>query len=293
MNLVTQRLAAESSTGLSDAVVISSLAMDWVQEWNPFLSSKLGLVVADEDYHGEPRNDDFYELSGGLYYQETRDSNIPLAEYEDSVFSPYVRLIDLHRTVTVGTIERLSGLRHSSMQPGIGRSLWLVLFLALSAVNGAVAGAEAGPRIGAGDKVRINVFGEDDLSVSERVSDRGTIAYPLLGELRVANMTPAELQEMITSRLRGPYLVDPRVTVSIEEYREFFVMGQVNRPGGYAYQPGLTIRKAISIAGGYTDRASRTKVFLVFEGEPGKEQRVGQDDPFGPGDTIVVKESLF
>ena len=180
------------------------------------------------------------------------------------------------------------------MRLGLSGPLYLILLLALALfVPGVHADTMAGHRLGPGDKVRIAVFGEDDLSVSERVSDRGTIAYPLLGELRVDNLTTDELAQMIDSRLRGPYLVDPRVTVSIEEYREFFVMGQVNRPGGYAYLPGLTIRKAVSIAGGYTERASRTKLFMISEGEPGKERRADQDDPVRPGDTIVVKESLF
>lgn len=165
----------------------------------------------------------------------------------------------------------------------------------LGCLAGACLAADglAGYRLSAGDKVRIAVFGEDDLTVSERVSDRGTISYPLLGELRVAGMTPAELETTVADRLRGPYLVNPRVRVSIEEYREFFVMGQVNRPGSYAYLPGLSVRKAISIAGGFTERASRNKVFVVSEQAPQDERRVKQDDDVMPGDTIVVKESFF
>ena len=150
-----------------------------------------------------------------------------------------------------------------------------------------------GYRLSSGDKVRIAVFGEDDLTVTGQVSDRGTISYPLLGELKVAGLTPGGLEDLVASRLRGPYLVDPRVTVSIEAYRQFFVMGQVNKPGSYAYLPGLTVRKAISIAGGYTERASRNKTFVVPESENKQERKVGQDDQVGPGDTIVVKESFF
>jgi protein involved in polysaccharide export with SLBB domain len=174
---------------------------------------------------------------------------------------------------------------------------FLPSILLVASVLFGVAGAWGGPlegyRLSSGDKVRIAVFGEDDLTVSERVSDRGTISFPLLGELNVANLTPGELEALVASRLRGPYLVDPRVSVSIEEYREFFVMGQVNRPGNYAFLPGLTVRKAISIAGGFTERASRNKVFVVSEDESRRERRVGQDDGVGPGDTIIVKESFF
>lgn len=177
-------------------------------------------------------------------------------------------------------------------------SLSIALLLALVAAWGASGAALAADalenyRLSSGDKLRIAVFGEEDLTVTERVSARGTIAYPLIGELAVAGLTPAQLEALVAERLRGPYLVDPRVSVSIEEYRQFFVMGQVNKPGSYAYLPGLTIRKAISIAGGYTERASRNKVFVVSEGRPNQERRVGQDDGIGPGDTVVVKESFF
>ena len=150
-----------------------------------------------------------------------------------------------------------------------------------------------GYRLSAGDRVRIAVFGEDDLTVTGQVSARGTISYPLLGELKVTGLTPGELEHLVASRLRGPYLVDPRVSVSIEGYREFFVMGQVNRPGSFPYLPGLTVRKAISVAGGYTERASRSKLFVVSEGNPKQERKVGQDDAIGPGDTVIVKESFF
>lgn len=148
-------------------------------------------------------------------------------------------------------------------------------------------------RLSAGDKVRVAVFGEDDLTVTSQVSARGTISYPLLGELNVRGLTPGDIEELVASRLRGPYLVNPRVTVSIEEYRQFFVMGQVNKPGSYAYLPGLTVRKAISVAGGYTERASRSKTYVVSEGDTKQERKVGQDDQIGPGDTIIVKESFF
>ncbi len=168
---------------------------------------------------------------------------------------------------------------------------WLVMLLPWGLGNG--SDSLQGYRLSAGDKVRIAVFGEDDLTVTSQVSARGTISFPLLGELKVADLTPGDLENLVASRLRGPYLVDPRVSVSIEEYRQFFVMGQVNKPGSYAYLPGLTVRKAVSIAGGYTERASRSKIFVVSEGDSRQERKVGQDDPLGPGDTIIVKESFF
>lgn len=183
----------------------------------------------------------------------------------------------------------------SHMPVYVARLRVLLLFLVAVAMGGGVWAADvlSGYKLSSGDKVRIAVFGEPDLSVSERVSDRGTISFPLLGELPVAGLSPDELEGLITSRLKGPYLVDPRVTVSIEEYRQFFVMGQVNRPGSYPYAPGLTVRKAISIAGGFTERASRGKIFIVSERPAPEERKVGEGDAIGPGDTVVVKESFF
>lgn len=161
--------------------------------------------------------------------------------------------------------------------------------------QGAVSAADdlRGYRLSAGDKIHVSVFGEPDLSVTERVSDRGSVSFPLLGELHVRGMTLDDVERLITSGLKGPYLVDPRVSVGIDEYREFFVMGQVQRPGSYPYLPGLTVRKAISVAGGFTERASRSKVYVVSEEQPQHERRVKHNESVGPGDTVVVKESFF
>lgn len=167
-----------------------------------------------------------------------------------------------------------------------------LLLLIVPFVNG-VAQVAGDYLLSAGDRVRIAVFGEPELSLTARIDGSGAISYPLLGELTAAGLTSEALERLIADRLRGPYLVDPKVTVSIEEYREFFVMGQVNRPGSYPYVPGLTVRRAITIAGGFTDIAARRKLFLIPEQSPQTERRVDQDAPVGPGDTLIVKESLF
>jgi polysaccharide biosynthesis/export protein VpsN len=169
----------------------------------------------------------------------------------------------------------------------------LPLFLALGPHATQAADPRSGYGLGAGDRVRITVFGEPELSVSEWVNDRGTIRYPLLGDLQVRGLTPVDVEGLVIGRLKGPYLVDPGVSVSVEEYRPFFVMGQVNRPGSYPYSPGLTVRKAISFAGGFTERASRGKIFLASEEAPQEERKVEETDPVGPSDTIIVKGSFF
>lgn len=152
----------------------------------------------------------------------------------------------------------------------------------------------SGYRLGSGDVVRIDVFGESDLSVEVRLSDGGTISYPFLGELRVGGLSVVELEQMIVTGLKGPYLVDPKVSATIVEYRQFFINGEVENPGGYPFQPGLTLRKAISLAGGFTERASHKKLFLIHDNDPSQQaSRVDMDTRIRPGDVITVKQSLF
>ena len=149
-------------------------------------------------------------------------------------------------------------------------------------------------RLDTGDKIRIQVYNEDDLYLEARVNDSGIISYPFLGNIQVVGLTPSQLEQEIARKLKGDYLIDPKVSVDIMEYRQFYVNGEVQSPGGYPFQPGITVRKAISVAGGFKERASRDKVFLIREGinndEPAK---VSLDDRILPGDIITVEESFF
>ncbi|MBI3147052.1 MAG: polysaccharide export protein [Betaproteobacteria bacterium] len=150
-------------------------------------------------------------------------------------------------------------------------------------------------KLGSGDVITIRVFGEDDLSRDKvRLTDAGTLSYPVLGELLVAGKTVGELEQAITNGLRGRYLVNPRISVSIDEYRQFFINGQVEKPGGYAFQPGLTVRKAVSLAGGFKERASPNKIFLIRDGDASnKPLKVDLNAPVNPGDVLTVEESFF
>jgi len=150
-------------------------------------------------------------------------------------------------------------------------------------------------RLGAGDVVNIRVFGEDDLSKEKiRLTDAGTVPYPVLGELRVLGLTVGDLERLITDGLKGRYLVNPRVSVQIEEYRPFYVNGMVEKPGGYPYQPGLTVRKAASLAGGFKERASSSKMYVIREGDTSqKPVKVDLNTVIGPGDILTIEESFF
>ncbi|MCB4358679.1 polysaccharide biosynthesis/export family protein [Quatrionicoccus australiensis] len=150
-------------------------------------------------------------------------------------------------------------------------------------------------KLAAGDVISIRVLGEDDLNREKiRLTDAGSISYPALGEIRVMNMTIGDLEKIITDGLRGRFLVNPKVSVQIDEYRPFYINGMVDKPGGYPFQPGLTVRKAASLAGGFKERASVNKVFIIRESDPAqRSQNASLNSPVYPGDIVTVEESFF
>ncbi len=149
-------------------------------------------------------------------------------------------------------------------------------------------------KLGSGDTIEIHVFQEPDLSVQEKISNTGTIDFPLIGYIKIAGLTLAETEALLDKKLRGDYLIDPQISVSVVSHRPFFVTGAVRGPGSYEYHPGMSVRQAIAIAGDFTDRASRSKIYIIREGESSaNRKKIKLDEPVGPGDTITVKESLF
>jgi protein involved in polysaccharide export with SLBB domain len=150
-------------------------------------------------------------------------------------------------------------------------------------------------KLGSGDMISIRVLGEDDLKRERvRLSDAGTVSFPVLGEIKVKGMTVGALEDYITKGLKGRYLLNPQVTIAIEEYRNFFVNGMVEKPGGYPFSPGLTVRKAISIAGGFKERASREKINIIRDDDPKQTpRRVDLNTAVSPGDILTIEESFF
>jgi polysaccharide export outer membrane protein len=169
------------------------------------------------------------------------------------------------------------------------------LLCALCSVWAAAQESVSSYRLGAGDVVSVQVLGEEDLKRERiRLSDAATISYPILGEIRLAGKTVGELERLIHDGLKGRYLVNPQVTVTINEYRNFFINGQIERPGGYPFIPGLTVRKAVSLAGGFKERASRDKIFVISEEDRTHTPRkVDLNASVNPGDIITVEESFF
>jgi protein involved in polysaccharide export with SLBB domain len=150
-------------------------------------------------------------------------------------------------------------------------------------------------RLGVGEIISIRVYGgEEELTFPRiRLNDRAVLALPF-GDFPTFGHTTRELETAITNKLKGQYLLRPRVWVNIEEYRPFFMQGQVMRPGGYPYQPGLSVLRAITIAGGFRERASQRKIFVVRENDKTNTPvKVDLKSAVRPGDTVIVEESFF
>ena len=154
---------------------------------------------------------------------------------------------------------------------------------------------DTGYRVDSGDRVSITVYQEDDLNIKDvRVRDNGTISFPLLGELQVRGLTSNQIGNLVTRRLFDGYLKNPNVTVSIDAYRLYYIKGEVSRPGGYSYMDGLTVEKAVALAGGYTVRAAENDIKVVRETDPDNPMDVNRPStPVLPGDVITVGESFF
>jgi len=156
------------------------------------------------------------------------------------------------------------------------------------------------------DVLKINVYEHPDLSVSLRVSSDGTITFPLLGTIKVAGLSEKEVQEKITRMLADGYIVNPQVSVLVEEYKDFvYVTGEVKKPGAYQYEEGMNVLKAVTLAGGFTDKASKGRIKIIRkdtnvsdsteENHSAKtiELKAKLDTPIEPNDIIIVPESFF
>lgn len=148
-------------------------------------------------------------------------------------------------------------------------------------------------RLSSGDKIRVEVYGEADLTLETLIEATGTINYPLLGRVVVQGYTLNDIEQLIARRLAQGYLVNPSVRATIVQFRPFYVTGQVRRVGAYPYIEGLTVEKALALAGGITEIGSTRKIFILREGLKVVRERAAMLSPVLPGDTIVVDESLF
>jgi protein involved in polysaccharide export with SLBB domain len=182
-------------------------------------------------------------------------------------------------------------------------ALGLLIFLALiggtrlaaadpATPDTSAANFEASYQLGAGDKIRLNVFGEDNLSGEFTVNGSGTVALPLIGTVPAAGKTLAEFEELVVTGLKNGYLKNPHVSVEVLNYRPFYIIGEVNKGGEYPYQAGLTVLNAVAIAGGYTFRADTNQAVITRGGHDIQYDLKGPILVY-PGDVVRIPERFF
>jgi polysaccharide export outer membrane protein len=167
--------------------------------------------------------------------------------------------------------------------------------------SAALPGGQAAPtqqpdyRLGPGDRVRIIVFGQKDMTGEFAVDGTGLLSFPLIGQVKAGGLTAEGLEHEITNKLKPDYLRDPRVSVVVLTYRPFYIVGEVKTPGSYAYVTGMSVINAVALAGGFTYRAKESSFYLDRTGKDGKKTRIdaGPDTEVQPGDVITVRERYF
>jgi polysaccharide export outer membrane protein len=154
--------------------------------------------------------------------------------------------------------------------------------------------ATASPKLQAGEKIRITVYGEATLSGDYQIDPSGFVSLPLAGTVRAAGLTQSELEQELSKKFRSEYLKNPKVTVSITEFKPFYIIGEVEKPGAYPYTSGLNVLSAIAIAGGTTYRASKSTILIQHPGEAGlREYPATAATPILSGDIIKVPQRYF
>ncbi len=145
-----------------------------------------------------------------------------------------------------------------------------------------------------GDKLRITVFGQEGLTNTYQVDAAGNVTLSLIGAVQARGLTTAQLAQAIGARLRAGYIRNPHISVEVETYRPFFILGEVTAPGQYPYVANMTVETAVAIAGGYTPRAQKSGALLTrsYNGQPSRFS-VPPDYQVQPGDTITIGERWF
>lgn len=171
--------------------------------------------------------------------------------------------------------------------------IWCLVALTALVCFGQAAWAQSGYKLGSGDKLKVIVFGEEDASGEYEVDATGAISVRLLGRLQVKGLTVSEVEQALIEqyRTRG-FFRNPRISIELVNLRPYFILGEVEKRGSYPYMNGLTVAQAVAVAGGYTYRASRSRITIQRAGAP-KEEPATEDAPVYPGDVIRVPERFF
>lgn len=152
----------------------------------------------------------------------------------------------------------------------------------------------SGYKLGPGDRIRLTVFGHEDLSGEFEVDGSGNVSLPLIRDIKAQGLTVRELEQEVASRLSPDYLKNPSVSVEVLNYRPFYIYGEVNKPGSYPFVNGMTVVNAVALAGGFTYRARTGRVRIIRANDPTRTPiDADKDTAVLPGDVIEVPERYF
>lgn len=147
-------------------------------------------------------------------------------------------------------------------------------------------------RLGAGDQLRVTVFNHQDLSGVHTIDGTGYFSMPLIGSVEARGLSIVELEQTIVDTLKPDYLVNPRVSVQVLNFRPFYILGEVENPDSYPYVDGMTYLNAVAIAGGFTYRAKK-KFAMVTPADSEEQKEVKMNMLVRPGDVIQILERRF
>ena len=176
---------------------------------------------------------------------------------------------------------------------------FICLFIFLSSVvSPAICAQESEEsfsyRLGAGDKLNIKVFNQEDLTGTYTISGIGDLSLPLIGTIKAKNLSIKELEDVLANKLKPDYLLNPQINIEVINYRPYYILGEINAAGSYPYVSGMTYLNAVAIAGGFTYRAKESYANVIRSNDPDQvEIEVQLDMHVMPGDIIRIDERLF
>ncbi len=193
---------------------------------------------------------------------------------------------------------RIAGVKRGFPARGIFRRAILCAFILAAGFGLAVAPVWAAGsreyRLGPGDLLRIVVFGHEDLSGEFEVKGSGHVSLPLIREVKAQDLTLRQFEQAVIDALKPDFLINPRVSVDVLNYRPFYIIGEVKRPGSYPYVNGMTVVNAIALAGGYTYRAKEKEVLIMRARDAERKQKPADHQTVVlPGDVIEVPERFW
>ena len=170
----------------------------------------------------------------------------------------------------------------------------LLFFFAANPLTAEETVPSGGYQLGPGDKLVISVFNQEDLTGEYAINGAGRFFMPFIGNVDAKGLTITELTDLIVNKLKPDYLVNPRVSIEVLNFRPFYIIGEVNAPNSYPYVEGMTYLNAVAIAGGYTYRAKKGYAMVRRnEDQDGEEEKVDMTSKVMAGDIIRIVERMF